>query len=190
MSRRDDIIHAATKVLAEKGFNKATMDDIALECGVSKGTLYLYFSSKNALIAAIYLYELNLYLQAVMQASFHQGTPPEKLQKFLEFVESSFRGQPDLLKLFPELITHLMQNPGWVEADKMAAEETLNVLKAILDEGISGGYFRPLDTSTAAATILGAAFGVLIQGFFYPEQDLKRSLEYLTDIIVKGLSHE
>ncbi len=53
MQRREDIIDAAEKVFFEKGIEFATMDDVANEVELSKGTLYLYFKSKAELHFAI-----------------------------------------------------------------------------------------------------------------------------------------
>jgi len=47
------ILEAANKVFAEKGYHEATMDDIAKRLGVSKGAIYLYFSSKEDLFEAL-----------------------------------------------------------------------------------------------------------------------------------------
>jgi len=46
------ILDVANKVFAEKGYHEATMDDIAKRLGVSKGAIYLYFSSKEDLFEA------------------------------------------------------------------------------------------------------------------------------------------
>src|SRR5574339_1067737 len=51
--RKNQIINAAEGVFTQKGFDQARMDDIAEETGLSKGTLYLYFKSKDDLIIAI-----------------------------------------------------------------------------------------------------------------------------------------
>ena len=51
--RKDQIMNAAEEVFAQKGFSDARMDDIAEETGLSKGTLYLYYKSKDDLIIAI-----------------------------------------------------------------------------------------------------------------------------------------
>ncbi len=48
--RKDQIAEAATTVFTQKGFDKARMDDIASEANLSKGALYLYFKSKDAII--------------------------------------------------------------------------------------------------------------------------------------------
>lgn len=51
--RREEIIQAAEKVFFSKGFEKSTMDDIAERAELSKGTLYLYFKSKEDLHMAV-----------------------------------------------------------------------------------------------------------------------------------------
>lgn len=53
LQRKKDIIDAAEKVFFSKGFENATMDDVAAEVELSKGTLYLYFNSKDELYHAI-----------------------------------------------------------------------------------------------------------------------------------------
>src|SRR5258708_14186610 len=51
--RREQIIDAAMRVFAEKGFGKATNKDIAREAGITPGLIYYYFESKEALLRAI-----------------------------------------------------------------------------------------------------------------------------------------
>ncbi|HEX8100942.1 MAG TPA: TetR/AcrR family transcriptional regulator [Actinomycetota bacterium] len=51
--RRDDLLNAAVKVFAEKGIAGATIADVAEAAGVAKGTFYLYFSSKEHLLASL-----------------------------------------------------------------------------------------------------------------------------------------
>lgn len=51
--RRDSIVDAAETVILEKGFEESTMDEIAEEAELSKGTLYLYFENKNEIYLAI-----------------------------------------------------------------------------------------------------------------------------------------
>ena len=52
-ARREQIIEAATRVFAEKGFRRATTREVAREAGVSEGTIYNYFEDKDALLMAI-----------------------------------------------------------------------------------------------------------------------------------------
>ena len=52
-ARREQILGAATRVFAEKGFSRATTREVAREAGVSEGTIYNYFEDKDALLMAI-----------------------------------------------------------------------------------------------------------------------------------------
>src|SRR5919107_5394768 len=52
-ARRGQIVEAATRVFAEKGFRRATTREVALAAGVSEGTIYNYFEDKDALLLAI-----------------------------------------------------------------------------------------------------------------------------------------
>ena len=56
--RHNDIIDAAEKVFFSRGLEHATMDNVAVEAELSKGTLYLYFKSKEELYLAILLRSL------------------------------------------------------------------------------------------------------------------------------------
>ncbi len=50
LERRREILEAATKVFSKKGFHAATLDDVAAEAEVSKGSIYIHFDSKEAMI--------------------------------------------------------------------------------------------------------------------------------------------
>ena len=66
--RRQQIIIAAKRIFSAKGFNKATMEDIAKEAEISPGTIYIYFKNKDELYASLsirILQHLNIRLEHV-----------------------------------------------------------------------------------------------------------------------------
>ena len=71
--RRNDIVNAAEKVFFSKGIDSATMDEIAEKAELSKGTLYLYFKSKEELLFAVDLRAIKILL-----SMFEQAVTPEK----------------------------------------------------------------------------------------------------------------
>ncbi len=80
--RRRTIIDAAEKVFFSKGFEVATMQDIANEADLSKGTLYLYFKTKNEVCLAIYLRSLKIissYLEKIIEEK------DDAIEKILNF---------------------------------------------------------------------------------------------------------
>ena len=72
--RRQQIIVAAKRVFSEKGFNRATMEDIATEAELSPGTLYLYFKNKDELYASLSLRILQYLLIRMEDSSIPSHT--------------------------------------------------------------------------------------------------------------------
>ena len=76
-SRRQQIMVAAKKIFTEKGFNRATMDDIANEAELSPGTLYLYFKNKEELYASLSLRILQYLQQKIEHVNDIPNLEPE-----------------------------------------------------------------------------------------------------------------
>jgi len=89
MSKRDDIIKATTKIIAEKGVLNATIGNILKEAKTGYGTLYNYFSSKEELYFSVYqgiLSRINNYVQsAAIQSSSTQNVLELTMEKYIEF---------------------------------------------------------------------------------------------------------
>lgn len=77
--RRNDIIDAAERIFFRKGIDSATMDEIAEEAEFSKGTLYLYFNSKEALLFAINLRAMKILLNIFKEAISREKSTVENL---------------------------------------------------------------------------------------------------------------
>jgi AcrR family transcriptional regulator len=63
--RKNQILEAAIAVFARLGFDQSRMEDIAGQAGLSKGALYLYYKSKDAIVAALLTYFFCTGIQAV-----------------------------------------------------------------------------------------------------------------------------
>jgi AcrR family transcriptional regulator len=90
--RRQSIVNAAFEEFTRKGFAAARMDDIAARARVAKGTLYLYFHSKQALFQAIIQQELS----PVIEAAAGTIEPDESVRDFLERTVMQFVARPRL----------------------------------------------------------------------------------------------
>ncbi|MFO7896872.1 MAG: TetR/AcrR family transcriptional regulator [Candidatus Cloacimonadales bacterium] len=90
--RRKDIVDAAETIFFEKGFEIATMQDIADRCELSKGTLYLYFTNKNELCLAIYARSLDLLYNIFRSNLEANQTAPKQIllltEQFLDFIQT------------------------------------------------------------------------------------------------------
>jgi len=93
--RRQQIIVAAKRVFSEKGFNKATMEDIANEAELSPGTLYLYFKNKEELYASLSLRILQYLLIRLEHVDDKEiSDPKEKLNALIEAMYDVYAFDP------------------------------------------------------------------------------------------------
>jgi TetR/AcrR family transcriptional regulator len=96
--RRDEIILAAEKVFFSKGFDYTTMDHIAEEAELSKGTLYLYFKSKEDLHMAVARKSIRLLRTITLKATEGEGNAIEKLGRMGRATIEFSRKDPDRMR--------------------------------------------------------------------------------------------
>jgi AcrR family transcriptional regulator len=98
--RRQAILKAALSVFAERGFAAARLDDVAARAGVAKGTLYLYFRSKEALFEALIRDAVSPVLAQVGRIAAEPDVPPVKaLQAFFDLFQTQVLGSDRKLLL-------------------------------------------------------------------------------------------
>ncbi|WP_169338742.1 TetR/AcrR family transcriptional regulator [Heyndrickxia acidiproducens] len=81
--KQEELIRAAIKLFAEKGFQTTTVQDIVNACGISKGAFYTYFASKDELLIEIFQYYFNELSRKVMKIDKEKVPPREKAKKQL-----------------------------------------------------------------------------------------------------------
>lgn len=193
--RRQEIINAARKVFSNKGFNTATMEEIALEAELSPGTLYLYFKNKEELHTVLSI-EILEHLSDEIQKVITQDISVEnKIEKFYDvFIDVYEYDSNILINLF-----HLQSG----ETLKNLSEDVLKQIKihsamahgAIVDvirQGIDEGIF--IDEHPAAlADVLWASYcGIVLwvdsKRLLNDEKDfVKPTLKTAFKVINKGL---
>jgi len=143
--RKQQIIVAAKRVFSDRGFNRATMEDIAREAELSPGTLYLYFKNKEELYASLsvgILQYINIRMEHVVTTA--ATDPQEKLARLIEAMFDVYEFDPltiinmlhlqssDSLKnLSPELITQLQD----------LSRKSMEAIALVFEEGIKAGLF-------------------------------------------------
>ena len=134
--RKSQILNAAEEVFTEKGFDQARMDDIAGQTGLSKGTLYLYFKSKDDLIIAI--------LDRLFQREFRQmeklivadKTARACVEEFTDLATRDISAMLRLLPIFYQFLALAFRNKYVQHALKQYLNRFLDVLIPIIQRGI------------------------------------------------------
>lgn len=179
-SRKEEIIKVASKLFSAKSFHDVTMDEIADKVGVAKGTLYLYFSSKEKLYLEI-LEETFDSIESLLEKEVAKtDTAPNKLKKVLKIVFKFYRENMDVLKIFSRDETHLIQeHHDLIEKWRL---RRVKLYEKIIEKGIKEGSFKTKNTRLAALMLYGSIGPVIV---FY---DLDKSPEEIAEEVFSEIS--
>ena len=150
-ARAPEILDAALALFAEKGFAACRMDDIARRAGISKGTIYLYFESKEAVFKALAQRAIGERIAAISgQLQAYEGSTPDLLRMVLTMI-GSIASVSDAVVL-PRLVLAEAGNfPELAEFwRKEIIDHGLGIFEMIIRRGQGRGEFRPIPTEHAA----------------------------------------
>ncbi|HHN64636.1 MAG TPA: TetR/AcrR family transcriptional regulator [Nitrospirae bacterium] len=185
--KRKEILSAAMRVFARKGFSASRVIDVAREAGIGKGTVYEYFHSKDEIFLALY---------EEMKAEFHQRIfvtdkdlpPQERLKRFITSALSAFEEWKDLSHI---LLDFWAEHRGGGSVDFRFDElykDARARLAGLIREGIRKGVFRKVNPVHTASLLIAIVDGLLLQWVFNPKSfSLTRIGRDSTDIILKGI---
>lgn len=182
------IREAALRVVGRKGLEKATVDDIALEAGVAKGTLYLYFRSRDEIIEKTIGAAVDDLLARLQRAADGAGPGPfaDALERVLTAQFAYFDENRDFFRLYFA--------SGEYSEDRRLRQSRryrlhLDQLVALIKRGRRRGELKSLEPERAAIAIAGAARDVILRRLHEkeppsPEADAR----FLRDLLFSGLA--
>ena len=164
--RRNDIIDAAERVFFSKGIVAATMDDVAEEAELSKGTLYLYFKSKEELY-----FSINSRGLRIMDSLFKEAVEKEKtgLDKVRAIGRAYFRFSEEYADYFNALLYYEASEIKQVGDDSVLGEcsdigfQSMQILIDAIQTGIKDGSIHPDNDPEKTAVLLWGMTSGLIQ---------------------------
>ena len=139
--KHQQIIDAATRIFARKGFFQARVSDIAREAGVADGTIYLYFDNKDDILISLFEEQMKAVLDDMIGKLAEETDPVEKLRQFalahLSLIEKN--------KNMAEIIqVELRQSSRFMKEYKNERfAQYLDLIADIVEEGQQKGVFRP-----------------------------------------------
>lgn len=187
--RTEQIIEAATAVFAEKGFDRATMDDIADAVGINKATIYLYFDSKDALIHAI---AEQLFAQELASLQTVHDLPGTAMERLNSYYETLIAEEAAVAPLMPILYAFYALGLRREDVRVVISDfihQLTGLLATILQEGIENNEFAPTDARRAARTLDALLSGTLLHWVYAPEEvDVGAQLRFGIRLIFHGLA--
>jgi AcrR family transcriptional regulator len=164
--RKEEILQAARTVFAEQGWHRATVDAVAERAEVSKGTIYLYFESKEAILAELVLQALAQLTIELRQASDNCSVlqPEQKLQAMAEAYLAYAGTAPDYFRLLSAYDGGNFQQgvPEELQGELLAQSNcALDLVSQVVADGMALGVFTAGEPRKAAGVLWAALNGAL-----------------------------
>ncbi|MCP4543329.1 MAG: TetR/AcrR family transcriptional regulator [Chloroflexi bacterium] len=186
--RRNQILDAATAVFARLGFHRARMDDIVQESGLSKGTLYWYFDSKDDIIAALPERILAWGMKDLQALSRGEGSVRERLLLFTRQVMAEFEHLSGLLPIIYEFYAAAARQETVYRVLQDYVRDYRETLAALIQHGIDQGEFRTVNAVETAIILCALYEGLGILWMVDPQAvNLNELVEHSVRLLLDGL---
>lgn len=195
-ARPDEILDAALQLFAENGFDRTRVDDVARHAGVSKGAVYLYFTSKEALIEALVDRAIGDTVGEITTAlTTWQGDPRPLLRRVAAMLAMKF--SDPAARALPKLVLH--EAPSHPKLAKiyhqMVISRVVPAATALLTQAVEGGHIRRIDPEMATRCIIGPILAHLVLADIFgevPKQglDFQGLIDTHLTLLMAGLEPE
>jgi AcrR family transcriptional regulator len=158
--RERQIIEAAMAVFAREGFHEARMEDIAKESQLGKGTLYLYFKSKDAIIGALLRIFFNLQLKRMRAIEVSESSVSASLLKYTDELVAEAERMMMFSSITFEFYAIAMRDKEVRRMFSGFFSEYRAALSGVIRHGVERGEFRAVDPDEIAVTIISLLEGL------------------------------
>ena len=187
-SRRAEVCATAARLFREYGYSSATMDLIADEVGLNKGTLYHYYPAKSAILFELLSKQVDATLELVARVPA-EGTTTDRLRELV-------RLQVDHVSTKSDEIVVFFRELSWVEKHlppEQAADLRRRIrryehfTKQLLTVGVRSGEFRPIDVGMVMSSIVGILAYVPVWFRASTGKAQATLVQELTDFVMNGI---
>jgi TetR/AcrR family fatty acid metabolism transcriptional regulator len=160
-AKRKQILKAATRVFAQKGYDGSRVGDIATEAGIAYGLIYHYFDNKPAILNAIFEGAWGVTTKVIEGIAASDASLREKLSSVAGFLLEAWKLEPNTVEV---VMIEVLRSPRFMEAGKLQAYQRIfALLETILDS--HRGELRDDVEPSVAAVLFGGSLEILLTGF-------------------------
>ena len=182
-AKRERILGAALKLFAHEPYQAVTMDRVAEAAGVAKGTLYLYFPSKDALYLGVLSDGLDTAYRTYQASADPKLSVVERMRRSIAVTVEFYDQRRDFLQFFAT------EEPRLSEARNRiiegSRERGFNFFASLIEEGIRIGVFTRVDPRLATFAIQGAIRSLLL--YYGPSRPVSEISRELGNLMLRSL---
>jgi len=188
--RRRQILDAAVRVFAGKGFTQCRVSDIAEEAGVAYGLVYHYFASKDEVLDTLFLERWDVMVALIGEIDRRDIPAREKLRAIAAFIVDSYRHDPDLMKVIIVEVTRAANSFG--QTHLAVIRQAYAGISAIVERGQADGEFKDDITPQFAALAFYGAIEQVLTGWIFDflprgEAEYEQAKAFVVQTICGGL---
>jgi AcrR family transcriptional regulator len=186
--KRRQLIDAAVRVFARKGYHASRVGDIAEEAGVAHGLLYHYFKSKDDVLEAVFQENWSVLLLRIASVEETDEPAPDQLRHIAAIVLRTWLHLPDVVRV---VVQEFGRSPELVERIGELAQP-IDAIQRVIERGIARGEFRRDIDPLVAATVVYGSIDELLTGWVLgrlpaEEEDVVAAERTLLEVSLVGL---
>jgi AcrR family transcriptional regulator len=188
--RREQIVQATIRCLARDGYSGLTMKKVSREAGVSQGILHYYFADKRAiLVAALHAVMDDLDARVRLAQARSGPDPAARLRALIEASLRTALEAREVWVVFVEFWGEMMHDDRLRAINAALYTRMRRLIGALIRQGTRGGRFRTVESTRAAAVVLGLLDGVALQLTFDPKAfDVATAARFCQDALGRYLA--
>ncbi len=195
-NKKNTILRAARKLFFDRGFKFVTVDSIAAKAGVSKGSIYLYFDSKEEIYAQVLITDNIEHNKEIKKFADKEATAAQLLLEYSQIYINYFLEHNELFRI---LMTFMLQTEQMNLTKEQNAElirttnDNIKVISTIIQKGIDSGEFSPVIDIRQAQNAIWGLFNGIISLYLFMGNPAKRAdrihsmVQDSLNIFIKGL---
>jgi len=187
--KRRQLLDAAVRVFARRGYHGSRVGDIAEEAGVAHGLLYHYFSSKEEVLGTVFSENWGELLARFRSVEEADEPAAEKLAALAKILLRTWRNDPDLVTVMVREVAR----SAHLQAQVLEVREAFAILQRVIEQGQREGSFRAdVDPRFASWIVYGGLEEVLtgwvLGGLPDGEDDVSTAERTAIEIALRGLA--
>lgn len=191
-NRKNDIINAASRVFAQKGYSSTRIIEVADAASVGKGTIYEYFRSKEELFFAVFEAMMDEAGMAIAETAGRLDGPFSlRMKNLADSILQSWLGQLDMYALVMEFWSATASSPSR-DRFRTIFQEGYRQLRMVVADliraaRVSGEVSAENDVDKVASALIGTWDALLLQAWLDPDFDALGTSRSFMDVVLRGL---
>jgi AcrR family transcriptional regulator len=183
---RNQIISAARQIFSKYGYRKTSMEEIARKVKKGKSSIYYYFPGKEDIYKAVIEHEAELLKNTILKNIEPIDDPSEKLRIYVKVRMKTLK---ETVNYYLAIRSELLHNLDFINKTREKYDkEEVEILEALLKEGVKLKLFQVEDTNLAAIAIVTAMKGLeapLFKPYYY--RNYEDHIQHVLDILFYGI---